>query len=125
MGLRLRPEFSEGFAAWVMPLEGAAAGGAAPGEAGAAVAASQTVFQILPQGAPGLTEYTVEIDGQSTRYRNMAPAWVNFVWPNPTGTPGVRITGVTVDGRTVEILNEPGRFGLTRMFELAQRRKLV
>ncbi len=124
MGLRLKPAFAEGFAGWVMPLEGAAAGASAT-DSGGATAASQTVFQILPQGAPGLTEYTVEIDGQATRYRNMAPAWVNFVWPNPAGTPGVRITGITVDGRSVEILNEPGRFGLTRMFEVAQRRKLA
>jgi type VI secretion system protein ImpL len=122
MGLRLRPEFSGGLASWVAPLEGAAAGGSTNNGGGAA-APSQTVFQILPQGAPGLTEYTVEIDGQSMRYRNMTPAWVNFVWPNPSGSPGVRITGVTVDGRTVELLNEPGRFGLTRMFELAQRQK--
>jgi type VI secretion system protein ImpL len=120
MGLRLRPEFSNGLAAWVAPLDGAAAGNSGGGDA---AAASQTVFQILPQGAPGLTEYTVEIDGQSMRYRNMTPAWVNFVWPNPTGSPGVRISGVTVDGRTVEILNEPGRYGLTRMFELAQRQR--
>ena len=126
MGLRLRPDFADHFAQWVAPLEGAAAGGGSNGNAsaGAEQASSQTVFQILPQGAPGLVEYTVEIDGQATRYRNTAPAWVNFVWPNPSGNPGVRITGITVDGRSVELLNEPGRFGLTRMFELAQRRKL-
>jgi type VI secretion system protein ImpL len=85
---------------------------------------SQTSFQILPQGAPGLLEYTIEIDGQVLRYRNTAPVWTSFVWPNPSGTPGVRITGVTHAGRTVEIFNEPGRFGLTRMFEAAARKKL-
>ena len=59
IGVSLRPEFINGFAAWVAPLEGGAApsssgGGNAAG--GGAVAASQTVFQILPQGAPGLLE---------------------------------------------------------------------
>lgn len=132
VGVRLRPEFSAGFASWVAALEGAAgatggatastgAGGASPSSA---EAASQTAFQILPQGSPGLVEYTVEIDGQVLRYRNTAAGWTNFVWPNPTGAPGVRIVGVTHAGRSVEILNEPGRFGLTRMFEVAQRRKL-
>ena len=122
MGLRLRPDFQQGFAQWVAPLDGSAPSG--DGAGGAAAAAAQTVFQVLPQGAPGLLEYTIEIDGQSLRYRNTAPAWTNFVWPNPQGAPGVRISAVTVDGRTVEIVNEPGRFGLTRLFELAQRRRL-
>jgi type VI secretion system protein ImpL len=108
----------------VAPLEGAAGASAGTGASGAAEGVSQTAFQILPQGAPGLLEYTIEIDGQVLRYRNTAPAWTRFVWPNPGGTPGVRITGVTHSGRTVEIFNEPGRFGLTRMFEAATRKKL-
>jgi len=129
VGIRLKPEFSSGFGLWVAQLEGAAAtgghaGGSANGDAGGAAAASQTAFQVLPQGSPGLTEYSVEIDGQVLRYRNTAPVWTPFVWPNPQGAPGVRITAVTHAGRTVEVLNEPGRFGLTRMFELAQRKKL-
>ena len=85
---------------------------------------AKTSFQALPQCAPGLTEYTVEIDGQLLRYRTTAAAWNSFCWPHPTGTPGVRIAGITLDGRTVELLNVPGRFGLQRMFEAAQRRKL-
>ncbi len=131
MGVRLRPEFSAQFASWVAPLDGAAAAGAAGAggsSAGAgsatAAAASQTSFQILPQGAPAFTEYTVEIDGQVLRYRNNAAVWTPFVWPNPAGAPGARITGVSLDGRTVELLNVPGRFGLQRMFETAERRKL-
>jgi type VI secretion system protein ImpL len=127
MGVRLRPEFSTQFANWVAPLDGAAGGGgnAAAGGNGSAAAATQTSFQILPQGAPGLTEYTIEIDGQVLRYRNSAPVWTPFVWPNPAGMPGVRITGITLDGRSVDLLNVPGRFGLQRMFETAERRKLA
>ncbi|NRF69450.1 type VI secretion system membrane subunit TssM [Aquincola sp. S2] len=123
MGVRLKPEFGTQFAHWVAPLDGAA-GGAAPAAA-ASPAAAQTSFQILPQGAPGLSEYSVEIDGQVLRYRNGAAVWTPFVWPNAAGTPGARITGVTVEGRTIELLNVPGRFGLQRMFETAQRRKLA
>jgi type VI secretion system protein ImpL len=111
----------------VAALDGAAgtsAGTGASGASGAAEGVSQTAFQILPQGTPGLLEYTIEIDGQVLRYRNTAPVWTSFVWPNPNGSPGVRITGVAHSGRTVEIFNEPGRFGLTRMFEAAARKKL-
>ena len=131
MGVRLRPGFEAGFAAWVAPLEGAAAatgGGAAaarPGEAGPATpSASQTVFQILPQGSPGLAEYTLEIDGQKLRYRNTAPQWEQFVWPNPSAVPGARIVAQTLDGRSVDILNEPGRFALNKMLESASRKVL-
>ncbi|MBI5256113.1 MAG: type VI secretion system membrane subunit TssM [Burkholderiales bacterium] len=126
MSVRLRPEFSAQFAHWVAPLDGAA-GSAAPAAAGAATPPppTQTSFQILPQGAPGLSEYTIEIDGQQLRYRNAAAAWVSMVWPHPGGTPGARITGVTLDGRSIELLNVPGRFGLQRMFETAERRKLA
>ena len=138
MGVRLRPEFTAGFASWVAPLEGAAgggsgggsggggggaAGGGGGGGAGAVPSASQTAFQILPLGSPGLKEYTVEIDGQVLRYRNTTPGWTPFVWPNPGGAPGSRITAVTNEDKTIEIFNEPGRFSLDRLFEVAKKSK--
>jgi type VI secretion system protein ImpL len=36
---------------------------------------------------------------------------------------GARVSAVTFDGRTVELFNEPGQFGLKRLFEAAQKRK--
>jgi type VI secretion system protein ImpL len=78
---------------------------------------------VLPAGAPGLLEYSLEIDGQTLRYRNMAAAWTNFFWPNPAGTPGARVSATTNDGRTIEIFNEPGRFGLERLFAAAKKSK--
>jgi type VI secretion system protein ImpL len=141
IGVRLRPEFVAGFAGWIAPLEGGAApaqggsagssgagssgaGGAAAGGGGVVPNASQTVFQILPQGSQGLSEYTIEIDGQKLRYRNTTATWEQFVWPNPSAVPGARITAITFDGKTVDILNEPGRFALTKMLEAAKRKLL-
>ena len=125
VGIRLNEVFVQGFSGWVAPLEGASGGGggAAASSGGSAASTSQTVFQILPAGAPGLLEYTVEIDGQTLRYRNMAAAWTNFSWPNPAGAPGARITATTTDGRTIEVFNEPGRFGLERLFAAAKKAK--
>ncbi len=57
------------------------------------------------------------------RYRQGAASWQPFVWPGP-GTPGVRITGVTFDGRQLSFFNEPGRFGLEKMINSAQRRRI-
>ena len=96
---------------------------AGAGSGAANVEGAQTSFQILPLPSPGLTEYTLDIDGQVLRYRQGAASWTPFVWPGP-GTPGVKVSGVTFDGRGVGFLNEPGRFGLEKMINAARRRKL-
>jgi type VI secretion system protein ImpL len=114
MGVSLQPTFTANFAQWVAPLSGGAAGSGAASQ-------PQTLFQIQPKPAAGVTEYTIEIDGQQLRYRNTPPQWVNFVWPNAQGAPGARITATTFDGSVVEIVNEPGRFGLERLISTAQR----
>ena len=112
IGIRLAPTFVSAVPVYV----------ATPGEAvtPSAAAANQTVFQIKPIPAPGLIEYTIEIDGQLLRYRNTAAEWNNFVYPS-AGVPGARITGITTDGRTVEITNSPGRAGLQRFINSARR----
>ncbi|MBX3618816.1 MAG: type VI secretion system membrane subunit TssM [Rhizobacter sp.] len=128
IGLRLRPEFASGFPVWVAALagQGAGAGSGAAGSSGASAGGSseaQTNFQMLPTPVPGLAEYTIEVDGQQMRYRNAVASWTHFVWPGH-GAPGVRITGITTEGRTVEFLNEPGGYGLEKMINKARRRKL-
>jgi len=115
IGVTLAPQVVTGFPGWVAPLSanGVASGGG-----------SQTVFQLLPMTAPGVTEYTIEIDGQQLRYRNTPPAWVNMVHPGPQGASGAKVSAVTFDGRTVELFNEPGEYGLTKLIGAAARKKL-
>lgn len=122
LGVRLRPEFVNGLSGWVAPLTGQGPAAGAPVGA-AAQAEPQTVFQLLPQPVPGLTEYTVEVDGQVLRYRNGAASWAHFVWPGP-GTPGAKVQGVDYSGRQVVLFNEPGRYGLEKMINAAVRRKV-
>ena len=125
LGLRLRPAFVDGLPSWVTVLDGAAAAPqAGTGGAQAAGAAAVSSFQLLPQGAAGFVQYTVEIDGQQLNYRNGAASWQNFVWPNSAGTPGVRISGVTADGRNVEVFSAPGSYGFDRLIDAAQVKKL-
>lgn len=124
-GIGLRPDFVAGFPAWVG--YGGSSSTTDAGQANTNVAgasSNQTVFQILPAGSPDAVEYTLEIDGQQLRYRNTAPAWANFFWPNPSATPGVKLTAITTDGRMIELFNEPGRFGLDKLFEAAKKRQL-
>jgi type VI secretion system protein ImpL len=115
IGVTLAPQVVSGFPGWVAPLSsnGVAAGGGA-----------QAVFQLLPMTAPGVTEYTIEIDGQQLRYRNTPPAWVNMVHPGPQGASGARVSAVTFDGRTVELFNEPGEYGLTKLIGAATQKKV-
>jgi type VI secretion system protein ImpL len=63
----------------------------------------------------------VEIDGQQLRYRNTQAQWTNFVWPNPQGTPGARITATTFDNAEHELLNHAGRYGLNKLIDSAKR----
>lgn len=114
IGITLAPQAVSGFPGWVAPLSSkGVASGSGP----------QTVFQILPQAAPGTLEYTLDIDGQQLRYKNTAASWTNMVHPGPQGVAGVRISAVTFDGRTVELLNEPGQAGLKRMIDAAQKKR--
>ncbi|QJE02863.1 type VI secretion system membrane subunit TssM [Massilia forsythiae] len=115
LGITLAPQAVSGFPGWVAPLS---ANGVA------ASSGPQQVFQLLPLAASGVTEYTIEIDGQQLRYRNTPPAWVNMVHPGPQGTSGVKISAVAFDGRTVELFSEPGQFGLQRMIGAAEKKRL-
>ena len=116
MSVALTPAFIAAFPHYIAPLGGGGQAGAPSGEA-------QTIFQLLPEPVPGLAEYTIEIDGQILRYRNGAQKWVNFFWPNSAGEPGVKITAVTYDGRSVDIFAEPGRYGLEKMIASAKKEK--
>jgi type VI secretion system protein ImpL len=113
IGITLAPQAVASFPGWIAPLAAN----------GVAAAGPQTVFQLLPAQTPGVAEFTVEIDGQQMRYRNTTPAWSNMVHPGPQGMQGARISAVTADGRTVDLLNEPGPQGLKKMIELATRKR--
>ena len=116
IGITLAPQAVSGFPGWVAPLS---SNGVAPVSGGA----PQKVFQLQAQPAPGTTEYTIEIDGQQLRYRNTPPVWTNMVFPGP-GPAGARVSAVTFDGRTVELFNEAGQFGMRKMIEAStQTRK--
>ena len=114
IGITLSPQVITGFPGWVAPLSSKGV---------ATSSGPQTVFQILPQAAPGTLEYTLDIDGQQLRYKNTAPAWTNMVHPGPQGVAGVRISAVTFDGRSVELFNAPGESGLKRMIDAAQKKR--
>jgi type VI secretion system protein ImpL len=115
IGITLAPQAVSGFPGWIAPLS---ANGVASGSG------PQTVFQLLPLAAPGVAEYTIEIDGQQLRYQNTPPAWVNMVHPGPQGMSGARISAMTADGRSIDLFNVPGEFGLQKMIEAAANKRV-
>lgn len=120
MGVTLAPQVLSNFPGWIAPLSSA---GVANVAAAAPVTEQQTMFDLQALGATGATEFTIEIDGQAVRWKGQPQPWVHMAWPNAQGTPGSRVSAITPDGRTVVLLNEPGRFGLQRMVETAKRER--
>lgn len=81
------------------------------------------MFDLQALSAVGATEFTIEIDGQALRWRGQPQPWVHMAWPSPQGTPGAKITAITPQGRTVVLLDQPGRDGLKTMVEASQRKR--
>jgi type VI secretion system protein ImpL len=106
MGITLSPKLMAGFAQWVAPLGQTTGSG------------TQTIFKIQPEpGSGGISEYTININGQSLRYRNTPPEWKPFVWDGSQANPVAQISAVTYDGRTVMIQNISGSDALKKLFQ--------
>lgn len=119
IGLSLTPTFTQHFPQWVASLDSQGI----PSASGNSDTKPHTVFQIQPQPVSGARQYTIVLDGQKLTYRNTPPQWSNFVWPNPDGKPGVHIQATTFDGRTVELINFPGHYGLRKLIQSSQRER--
>ncbi len=117
MGITLSPAVASAFPGWVAPLSANGVANQASGEE------AQTRFELQTVAVAGVSEYTIEIDGQAVRWKGQQQPWVPMVWPNPQGVPGSRITAFTPDGRKVVVLEELGHFGLKKMIDAAQRKR--
>ncbi|MCD2518431.1 type VI secretion system membrane subunit TssM [Massilia sp. G4R7] len=119
MGIHLAPTVVASFPGWIAPLSANGVATVAATSGGE----EQTMFDLQALSAVGATEFTIEIDGQALRWRGQAQPWVHMAWPSSFGTPGARITAITPQGRSVTLLNEPGRTGLKSMIESSSRKK--
>jgi len=117
MGIVLSPAVSASFPGWVAPLSASGVASQASGEE------AQTRFELQTVAVTGVSEYTIEIDGQALRWKGQPQPWVPMVWPNLQGVPGSRITAFTPEGKKVVVLDEPGHFGLKKMIDSAQRKR--
>lgn len=125
MGLQLNPTFIN-----VLPncLTAGASAAASPAPAATPAQATTEVthFIIKPTTPQGFADLTLDIDGQRLRYKaGQAAEWTNFVWPNPSAQPGVRLVIGGSDGVNHEVLDLPGNFGLNKMIETAKKQKMA
>jgi type VI secretion system protein ImpL len=112
LGISLSGELIANYGNWVS------------GQGGGGGARDTYIFQLQPAPAIGAVEYTIEIEGQVLRYRNTPPQWMTMQYPNPGGSSGARISAVTSDGRTVQVLDAPGRQGLSKLFASAKSERI-
>ncbi|GAA5786016.1 type VI secretion system membrane subunit TssM [Chitiniphilus shinanonensis] len=77
-------------------------------------------FELQPVPTPGLSEITLEIDGQTLRYRNGPQPWQSFTWPGNGGAQGARIQVVAFNGASSVVANQPGRMGFMRLISQAR-----
>ena len=79
-------------------------------------------FELQPVPTPGLSEITIEIDGQQLRYRNGPQAWTTFSWPSAANQPnaqGARLNIVSFGGVATPVAYHAGRLGLMRLLAQA------
>ncbi|QYF96138.1 type VI secretion system membrane subunit TssM [Massilia sp. PAMC28688] len=120
MGIRLAEPVVASFPMWIAPLSATGVANVEASTGGGEV----KMFELQAIGAANATEFTIEIDGQSVRWKGLPQPPVPMTWPNPTPKPGTRITAITPEGRTVVLLNVEGREGLMRMVETAKRERV-
>jgi type VI secretion system protein ImpL len=124
LGLGLNPQFVVNFQSYVAPANGVATGEL--NQPAAPAASNQSNFQFYPVPNPSLQSYTVEIDGQRMNFElGGVQQWTNFIWPNPGAIPGVRITGLDLEGNTLTIFEAPGEYGVNKLIDTAQRRPIA
>ena len=77
-------------------------------------------FELQPVPTPGLSEITLEIDGQNLRYRMGPQLWQKFRWPGGDEE-GARIQAVAFDGTTATVAEQSGRMGFVRLLTRSSR----
>ena len=78
-------------------------------------------FDVLIQGAPGIKEIAITVDGEKIRYRNGPEVWGTLTWPGE-GTPGAMVEAHGF-GKDADIERE-GEWGLFRLLEAGRVKKL-
>lgn len=77
-------------------------------------------FYVYPVPVPGLSEMTLESNGQVYRYRNEPQEWRRFSWPGPMQHIGARVAGRVSRGAFQGELAASGQWGLFHLLRDAR-----
>jgi type VI secretion system protein ImpL len=80
-------------------------------------AAPKFEFEIQIDGTPGVSEITLEVDGQSVSYRNGPQSWKPMTWPGAEGAPGASIKAKGL-GKNGDVVRK-GDWGFWRLLQEA------
>lgn len=77
-------------------------------------------FSVYPMPTRGLSEMSIEANGQNYRYRNEPQEWRPFRWPNGEERVGAKIHGITGKGGSRGQLEFDGVWGIFHLLEQAK-----
>ncbi|HEY0061999.1 MAG TPA: type VI secretion system membrane subunit TssM [Telluria sp.] len=121
IGIGLAHPVITSFPGWIAPLSAGGMGN--PVASAAPDDDAESMFELQAVGASGASEFTIELDGQTLRWKGQPQPWVRMTWPNRHGVPGSRISAITAAGSSTVLLDEPGHLGLKKMVAAARRKR--
>ena len=83
-------------------------------------ASPQMTFYLYPMPTPGISEITLETNGQMYRYRNEPQEWRKFEWPGQNESAGASVLAVSEKQNLRAEENHNGTWGIFHLLRKAQ-----
>jgi type VI secretion system protein ImpL len=79
----------------------------------------EMTFYLYPMPTPGISEITLETNGQIYRYRNEPQEWRKFQWPGESDRTGASVVAVSEKNNMRAQHEEQGMWGIFHLFRKA------
>jgi type VI secretion system protein ImpL len=79
----------------------------------------EMTFYLYPMPTPGISEITLETNGQMYRYRNEPQEWRKFQWPGQNDGSGARVLAISEKDNLRAEHQEHGTWGIFHLFRKA------
>jgi type VI secretion system protein ImpL len=82
-------------------------------------ASPQMTFYLYPMPTPGISEISLETNGQMYRYRNEPQEWRKFEWPGQGQSTGASVVAISEKQNLRAEENQNGTWGIFHLFRKA------
>ena len=82
----------------------------------------EMTFYLYPMPTPGMSEITLETNGQMYRYRNEPQEWRKFEWPGQTERTGASVVAIS---EKQNLRAEENQYGTWGIFHLLRKARVV